>query len=313
MDKIRHRDIDNAKGIAILLVMLGHSITLMDNPLNTIILSFHMPLFFFLSGAVVDTDLNYGAFIYKKVKKCGGALIFQGILSILVWFGIDVLWKKQSTFAECDLLYFFDNWFLISLFFAMLFSFWIIKVGIIASVPVLAGLFALFLTINTGTEAIWKYVEQTTLAIVFIVLGHHFVGLIRKNARFLKKYSIEILIVLVSILCGSAWYNGPCAMAANIYGNKILFFLTSIIGIVIVMLVSESIENRFLVFCGQNSLIIFTTHFSAQKVITAILRELHFYSYMDYPFYLFIWVLMIVNEVAICIFYKLIKNKFSKN
>ena len=44
----RKKEIDFAKGLGILIVMLGHSITLMDNPLNTLILSFHMPLFFSL-------------------------------------------------------------------------------------------------------------------------------------------------------------------------------------------------------------------------------------------------------------------------
>lgn len=42
--------IDSAKGIGILLVVLGHSTGNIEDPLNKAILSFHMPLFFFLSG-----------------------------------------------------------------------------------------------------------------------------------------------------------------------------------------------------------------------------------------------------------------------
>ena len=41
--------IDIAKGIAILLVVLGH----LQNPINKYIYAFHMPLFFFLSGMFV--------------------------------------------------------------------------------------------------------------------------------------------------------------------------------------------------------------------------------------------------------------------
>ena len=48
--KIRNSSIDVAKGIAIILVVLGHSIAEPTVPLNKFILSFHMPLFFFLSG-----------------------------------------------------------------------------------------------------------------------------------------------------------------------------------------------------------------------------------------------------------------------
>lgn len=42
--------IDIARGMAMLLVILGHCFTSVDATLNKFILSFHMPLFFFLSG-----------------------------------------------------------------------------------------------------------------------------------------------------------------------------------------------------------------------------------------------------------------------
>ena len=46
--RINH--IATARGIAILLVVLGHCFHSAEVPLNRVILSFHMPLFFFLSG-----------------------------------------------------------------------------------------------------------------------------------------------------------------------------------------------------------------------------------------------------------------------
>ena len=39
--------LDSARGIAIILVVLGHCIGYIDEPLNKVILSFHMPTFFF--------------------------------------------------------------------------------------------------------------------------------------------------------------------------------------------------------------------------------------------------------------------------
>ena len=47
---IRYRFIDIARGIAIIVVVLGHSFSSADCPMNKMILGFHMPLFFFLSG-----------------------------------------------------------------------------------------------------------------------------------------------------------------------------------------------------------------------------------------------------------------------
>lgn len=42
--------IDVMKGIGILMVALGHCIPNVDHPIYRAILSFHMPLFFFISG-----------------------------------------------------------------------------------------------------------------------------------------------------------------------------------------------------------------------------------------------------------------------
>lgn len=57
----RKRWIDVARGIAILLVLIGHAGV--APKFNQYILSFHMPLFFFLSGMVFDNE---------KHKNLGG-------------------------------------------------------------------------------------------------------------------------------------------------------------------------------------------------------------------------------------------------
>ena len=46
MNKNRNETIDIMKGIGIILVMLGHQ----NLPINTLIYSFHMPLYFIISG-----------------------------------------------------------------------------------------------------------------------------------------------------------------------------------------------------------------------------------------------------------------------
>ena len=46
----RYEHVDIARGIAILLVVMGHSCSSTSGDLNRMILGFHMPLFFFLSG-----------------------------------------------------------------------------------------------------------------------------------------------------------------------------------------------------------------------------------------------------------------------
>lgn len=71
--KVRIAWIDNVKGIAILLVVLGHVIQFMycpsnfdQNPVFRVIYSFHMPLFFILSGCVTKS------IIYRSAANGGG-------------------------------------------------------------------------------------------------------------------------------------------------------------------------------------------------------------------------------------------------
>lgn len=73
----RYNYIDRLKGLAIILVVIGHILSFSmigdRNPINTVITSFHMPLFIFLSGVVI------------KEPKLGKAL-FKRLLQLLVPF-----------------------------------------------------------------------------------------------------------------------------------------------------------------------------------------------------------------------------------
>lgn len=56
----RNSQIDVARGIGILLVVFGHCFYSLSVPLNKFVLSFHMPLFFFLSGLTVRPEIKRG-------------------------------------------------------------------------------------------------------------------------------------------------------------------------------------------------------------------------------------------------------------
>lgn len=87
----RRKDIDCAKGVAIILVVMGHLVqnNLTGKPADTIfnfIYSFHMPLFFFLSGYVVSLKKseisisNAPHFILRKIQTLVIPFIFAGII-----------------------------------------------------------------------------------------------------------------------------------------------------------------------------------------------------------------------------------------
>jgi polysaccharide biosynthesis protein PslL len=62
--------IDIARGIGILLVVMGHNDFAVVSPfLYKLIYSFHMPLFFFLSGYFLNTTIGFWAFVKKRFNS----------------------------------------------------------------------------------------------------------------------------------------------------------------------------------------------------------------------------------------------------
>lgn len=61
--------IDVMRGIAILLVILEHCIAHLNNDLARVVLSFHMPLFFFISGLCIKPNMGGGKKLYRQEGK----------------------------------------------------------------------------------------------------------------------------------------------------------------------------------------------------------------------------------------------------
>ena len=77
--------LDIAKGVAIILMVLGH--TSIPDQLSNFIFAFHMPLFFIASGWCTDwTKDNYGAFVLKKMRTLGiPFLVYSVSVIIIAW------------------------------------------------------------------------------------------------------------------------------------------------------------------------------------------------------------------------------------
>ena len=78
--------IDIAKGYGILFVIIGH-LYLQDSFLTTQIYTFHMPLFFFLSGYVFSAKkYNFNEFIKRKAKTILVPYFALGVCMIIFCF-----------------------------------------------------------------------------------------------------------------------------------------------------------------------------------------------------------------------------------
>ena len=89
--KERDYSVDVARGIACLLVVIGHVIKdnsdLIPKFLHSWIYSFHMPLFFVISGYVMKKNDSFFEFIKKRAKR----LLYPYLALSFVVYVIDVL------------------------------------------------------------------------------------------------------------------------------------------------------------------------------------------------------------------------------
>ena len=135
--------IDTAKGIGLLLVMLGQ---LHVPYMSAWIYTFHMPLFFFLSGVVFSGDkYSFKEFCIKRMKSlvvpyfCLGFVIylFYVIMNVMVGpenglYGTNMDMLKNFLIQE----HFWTIWFLACLFVVEIMWYWIWKNVTTYPVPV---------------------------------------------------------------------------------------------------------------------------------------------------------------------------------
>lgn len=104
-NKYNIKEINYIKGIAILLIFIGHAATpsFLERPyfyefIVQLIYSFHMPLFFLVSGflsyKVIDMNLKENYFNFVKAKFYRLAVPFLTISFILVYFLIGLYFRK---------------------------------------------------------------------------------------------------------------------------------------------------------------------------------------------------------------------------
>ena len=132
--------VDNAKGIGILLVILGH-LPWVTKGMHHYIYSFHMPLFFVIAGFFLTSSIeqmNIRTFLYKRMRSLVVPFVIFGIFSatysyILRRYGLSDGSLYNYVDGIADALFFckenFGPWFLICLFISTLFSWLIFKYG----------------------------------------------------------------------------------------------------------------------------------------------------------------------------------------
>ena len=320
--------LDVMKGIGILLVCLGHCIGDVAgayHPINRFILSFHMPLFFFVSGLLFEKTANkkFSVFLVRKIWTILLPLLVYVACEVFVEVFIDVFWRQSKTFVDIDWLGKFTSWFIWTIFFMQLLLYGCNRLmeRVFASCSVKRGKTyakAGLLVVFTVGFLLCSYkgipiFQQVLGAGIFGTLGWLIGGVVENYAQKQKLHGIGcVLLPLIIVL---SYYNKPILMYINDYGNKYMFIFTAILGCLCALDISMFLrEHTILRFFGQNSMIVFVTHFSVRVVLNLIIARIPFLQeaapYVRY--WCAFFALMLIETIIVLFINKFMPELFGK-
>lgn len=280
MNQKRTRWIDVAKGIVIILVVLGH--TSIPKYIEQYIFSFHMPLSFFLSGYLFNHKKykGYCEFIRKKACSLLIPYFIFSVITYLFWlfigrkFGTDTDLNISLIKPLVGIIYSNGNdnwmiyntpfWFLTCLFIVEIVFYLIIRnikinhvlIAILIASSILGYLDSLYMPIRLP----WS-IDVSFTAIVFYGMGYISKNIIPKILSITLRMKILNIIVLSIINISFCHLNGRIDMNSNLYNNYLYFYLSSIAGIMVWLFIAHMLQNaKCISFIGQSSLIILALH-----------------------------------------------------
>ena len=274
--------LDSLRGVAMFLVVLGHCNGIFPAT-DTIIYSFHMPLFFMISGALFRLGKYAGlrACAVDKAKKILVPYCFFFALNIPLYLLLQVAAGKAITATPLDFLVGFVTggefgiisstplWFLPCFFFVSV-LYWAIgelheRFGVSYWLCILVLILAA--TIFDGCDAVTiLQIHTVPMAAAFFGIGQQFMINREKILAALgykthwRRYALAI-VVLVAAGVTLALVNGRISMLGSSYrivGLTMVHALSLSLAVTMIMIVVPKIWA--IDFIGKNTMLIFAIH-----------------------------------------------------
>lgn len=282
--------LDSLRGVAMFTVVLGHVASL-SKSMQTLIYSFHMPLFFMISGALFKVE-KYSSLKECAIDKAKKLLIpycWLYAVNVPFWYlNKKVLSDSDATMWDLFLGFVTGNqaistmasgalWFLPCLFLISVLFWWLAdldrrgKVKLEGSMIVVFAL-AVYLCTFYHDPAIWHW-ATVPMATVFYYLGWVFM---KNRERIMAAFGIgdtsgKFTVVAIATLAIGVWAamaNGKISMHSNSYNVIALMLLSSTaISLAMTMCLMKLPVFKLFDYAGKNSIIFFGFHIAVLRFI----------------------------------------------
>lgn len=314
----RERWIDCARGIAIILVVLGH-IDLGQNPLCKWISSFHVPVFFVLSGVLVAMKDAYAGqpikqVIVHKAKQLLYPFLTFSLMAMLYYClcgrvdravqviyytvtldGFSALWFLPAMWmAECMLLVLLRS----------KIANWLGTAVLVAGTTVYSALQYYVIggavTLDTGILfLILNGLCRAGIGAVLMMAGYQGYQYAMRIKTKRSRWAVTLAFMLVGWFCGQL--NGMADLHYCIQFNPVLYYLAALLQAGGLIMLCALLIRRccILEFFGRNSLIVMATHYVLPLINLAQGILMHAGTGMRYVDDLLVCALVLVMEVGV--------------
>lgn len=295
MEKKRYEYLDMAKGIGIILVVLGH-IVYTEPHIMVWISSFHMPLFFVVAGVIMAlsggeiSDLRFE--IGKRAKGLLVPYLWFSLIDFILDIGNVLLGKidvhtfvvniiSSVTFYGKSVLWFLVALFLAQVYFLFLRRYlknYLVIIGVVVIAAISYGgkllleeaykanenILAITSAVNFGRTFVRAGITLPFLAAGFYIWLLVDIILKRVNAEKIKfkrliGLFIGVALLAVNIICAMA--NWSVDTNNLILGNPALYYVGGIMGSFAVVIICKNLPViRIITYFGRNSLVVMATH-----------------------------------------------------
>ena len=278
--------IDNAKGYGILLVIMGH--LAVPAMMKKTMYSFHLPLFFLISGYVFnEKKYPFVTFLKRKIKTMVKPYFTLGLVLVLFTYLLMFL-DGKSGLSDYFALFgkfliqkrMWTLWFIASLFFLNL-MFYPAKVHLtkrqLAFLTVVFPVLGL-VYYRLGGNALPRNVDVCFMAFPFFYIGNLLKenGLLEKMASLPlhKKILLFILFVflnLCTVYANLRFSGDTLEMFGSQYGIPLISYVSAFSGAFAVLCFSCMVDSAIVRYVGKNSLIYLALH---QKIIIPVVHKI---------------------------------------
>jgi len=259
--------VDIAKGIGIILVVMGHNDFALISPFaHKLIYSFHMPMFFFMSGMFFKPDLPFGMYVRQRMNRVLKPFLFMILFIYLVSISFSNVGILEASRRLVKAMYgngyyldWVQLWFLPHLFAVSLFAYFFFQTVRRSGLFQLrwAILAALYIGGILGIDLFWPF-EFNLLGKDFIVYGLPFsLDLVFVSGFFfvlgyeLNKIRLDFLLESLFTLFVSGltllllvWYFPPTIdFNTRLFESLPINTLEALLGILFILALSKQMER----------------------------------------------------------------------